>query len=1403
MELRHYKDFFTVPATYRANMTREAINATPDTWMDFYPHVTFINLLNTLFDEARPVWITGNFGTGKSNAALVIQKLFMDDMSRVDKWFQDNQNVITNGDALRTKLFEEREAGTLVVYDYNASGIGPNAEFLVRLEKGVFSALEEYGFIIPVKKANLELVIDRLYREGENFFKTRDSMQSEMKSLRSEIHSMEQLVALLHEESAIESAAENTAKTPTHYLEDVQAVFRKDDIYLNIDVPTFRAWIQDVLEANHLKRIIYIFDEFSEFIDANSAQLKTFEDVTEVPDVNHFYLVPVTHKEPKAFLGENAPGAKRAKDRFYFRNLEMPNDIAFRLAAHAMKPVKNDEIAHEWKNEKDKLWNSVRTVIDRFTDPPTSAAYVAHQSFYDILPIHPMTAFLLKFLSEHARSNQRSIFEYLKGSAEGREFQEFITIGSPSIAHAQFLTPDYLWKYFMERSDAGQSREITEIKLEYERIVTREYRNYPDTHEEIRVLKTVLLFSLLSRLAPGGHERLVPTVENVELSFRGDGTVMDVRRILKDMSENKHCFSIVDGSIDLYSSTVGGDELQKKMTEFDGQFHDLLSPFCQKAFEDHTKSARGGFSAERFDIRVSDIGHTTRINIQSATREKYSEGLAKDTASVCLWFVVAKDRTEQLQVREKSESLLTNLRDHRIIMFSFPDNTFCKENTNLWNEFVSLYAKYMLENNTAARDQIKQNYESIANKWTATLRESGTAIDMRYYDTVKDCIVCERYSWSQMKSFLHSYIERTLDACPDTLTEQITVYGNKALKQWALAGIRFTGTAQMGQFVNSLKAKGVSVSDEWFASHPEHVFSKIRSLLEKKYSNTVGKGTVLSLRKVYIELQRAPYGLRYNCLSAFTLGFCSAWMLQKNCQWTNNQLTRPLDDETLAEIIEATVSDKKATEKFICRLSKEDKAFARHASQMFGLAPFEDSTPLKTLEAVSAEVEITSMKVPLWVLADYIRTTDPENEKAASVLDKLCTALRISSKGNSDEKTNAITEIGEMILGDSTLIDTISGYTKCATYLLAFRNYVDRADPELRILAERIEDQSYQYCDMILNDAAPTSGWLWNQSDITSLIEKAHGKYQFISSVRDLLHLTGYAPYDDILRRLIDRIDESGLPYAIIGEKYPVISRLITELNGNRDVFLLLNTLENCKELLSLLCNDPQKKTVMMIVRERTGDLKIEDNDLANILAEIATSSNYSVNMSTDAYIKLIHKAVEMNVRNLLVRKVTQEWCRISRMTSVSEWHSETKLPVWAVFAKMDDRDDFVRLILTPNMFATDMLAQKLSLLETMPEIDIADCQNAFMSKMIPVGYRKLGIKLSSLLKYLETKFGTNPDRWPMQPDIMDFIREQYQAELAPNVVSKLKSSNADTLKERILELAKTDPDIGLKFFEL
>lgn len=1394
MEKRHYVDYFTVPVKYTANMTREAINETPETWLDFYPHTKYLDFLRTLFDDGKSVSLVGNYGTGKSNAALVTQKLFMDDMSRVDYWFEKYHDAIANCNDLKKQLIEARESGVLVVYDYNASGIGPNEEFLVRLEKGTLAALKEQGYSAPAK-ANLDLVIERLRREGEHFFQTRDSMQGELNYLKANIRSTEQLVAKLREEQI--------SDTPTHYLNEVQAVLHRDNIFLSIDVPTFRTWIASICKANSLNRIIYIFDEFSDFINANSGTLKTFEEVTEAPAINHFYLVPVTQSSLEAYYGEKSPGAKKARDRFYFRGLEMPNDIAFRLAAHAMKPVEDEPYKTEWKNEKDKLWNSIVTVVDKFNDPETSEAYIARQSFYDILPIHPMAAFLLKFLAESARSNQRSIFEYLKGSADGHEFQEFIASGGPSITNKQLLTADYLWKYFMERDDSGQSQEIIAIRMEYDRIKAREFACYDDSQPEIRVLKTVMLFTLLSRLKRDPPHRLLPTVENIELSFRGDGAVIDVKNFLRDLAENRHCFSIVNGSIDLYSTTVGNEDLEKEKKELANDFNKLLADTCKTEIEKAAKSARSGFSGGRFDIRVSDAGHATLANISSATRDKYGVGLAKDDGSICLWFVVAKNHAEQMQIQEKQEALLRNLRGHRIIMLAFPEITFCEKNINLWDEYITLRAQYVLENNSGAKKQILNSCTRIESEWTNALKAQEVTIEIRYFDMISDQIIVKKSSWANLKTFLRSYAKEALDCCPDILTDQITVFNNRGPQNWALAGIHFSGSYQQGQLVEYLTSQGISGDDAWFASNPNHLFSKIRNLFTKKYNNTVGRGATLSIRKAYIELQRAPYGMRDNGLSAFTLGFCLRWMIDKNCQWTNGQMTYPLDDKTLAEIIATTVSGKTSQEKLICRLSKDERFFSDNAGCMFGLSAAEDSTPLAAMSQIASRVEETSCRVPLWVLAKYIRNGDSAHAEAAEILENLCIALKTSSKGDVVGRAEAVSRIGSELRAHPNLIETVAEYTKPDVYIAAFWQYIDKADPNLQVFASKVEDRSHAYCDMILNQSAKTAGWLWNESDISVEIEKVSYSYRAMDIARGFLKLNGYATYDEILTRLTQKLADSGLPYKIVGAKYSPVAQLIEELNGGRTPKLLFEALRDSADTLETLYNDPLKGLAIQMIREYVGDIKIDDNSLLPIIMEMPSTAGFSAEMTIDAYAKLIRAQIEKNARNTIIRNIKQEWARISSgVTSVSDWSYQSNLPAWTVFADAENANELVRVLRTPNDFSNDALEQKLDTLKIIPDVSIKRCQDTFLEKVVPKRYRKLNIDLDSLLKYLNGRYGKDPNQWPECPDISEFINEQYQTVFASNVLKQLRNEKAEVLREKLLKMAETDPYIGLRYLE-
>lgn len=279
--MRHYTDYFTVDITQSPLMTREEINLTPDRWLDFYPHKTFVDICQTLLSILRTgsksLWITGNLGTGKTNSALVLEKLFMDDESRVRSWLGRYANTeFADWETLAGELFARRSEGTLVVYDYNASSVGADHGLLVRLEKGVIAALKERNLSVPAM-SNHERLLDRVKREGAHFFETRDRIQSRLAYLDQGFTDVEQLEREL-----------NNTEASSKLIADIETVLHEDSIYLNFDVPMFRKWIKEALSVNNLKNIVYIFDEFHLFIEANKEKLKTFEDIAESPGASHF-----------------------------------------------------------------------------------------------------------------------------------------------------------------------------------------------------------------------------------------------------------------------------------------------------------------------------------------------------------------------------------------------------------------------------------------------------------------------------------------------------------------------------------------------------------------------------------------------------------------------------------------------------------------------------------------------------------------------------------------------------------------------------------------------------------------------------------------------------------------------------------------------------------------------------------------------------------------------------------------------------------------------------------------------------------------------------------------------------------------------------------------------------------
>ncbi|MDR2761426.1 MAG: hypothetical protein LBB88_02350 [Planctomycetaceae bacterium] len=116
---QNYKSFFTIDETYRPIMRRECLLESPDMWLNFYPHSSFVEFLRTLFKQMdsgkNTVWLSGAFGTGKTFAALVLQKLFNADDTQLERYFKKRKEQFS--DTILDTLKKLRKDGVLAVFE--------------------------------------------------------------------------------------------------------------------------------------------------------------------------------------------------------------------------------------------------------------------------------------------------------------------------------------------------------------------------------------------------------------------------------------------------------------------------------------------------------------------------------------------------------------------------------------------------------------------------------------------------------------------------------------------------------------------------------------------------------------------------------------------------------------------------------------------------------------------------------------------------------------------------------------------------------------------------------------------------------------------------------------------------------------------------------------------------------------------------------------------------------------------------------------------------------------------------------------------------------------------------------------------------------------------------------------
>lgn len=294
MPKKLYKDFFNIDPKYYASVTADLIDQKKVSWESFYPHETFIKLLETTYkvlsgSANRSIWVEGSYGTGKSHAALTVKSLLDATDQEVVNYF-DDYGLSTD---LRDRLLSVKNAGKIItVHRIGSAGINTDLDLILAVQQSIVKALEEHG-ITNQGDASMRDAFLKWVKKIAN------------KSYFSALISEEQFAfkfSGLSADDVIERLENGSQAQVESLMRDVMVVLKTAGQYgIFSDVNDMAGWIESVIQENDLSAILFVWDEFSEYFLTHPVGLTGFQTLAEISLSKPFYFMIVAHESQNLF----------------------------------------------------------------------------------------------------------------------------------------------------------------------------------------------------------------------------------------------------------------------------------------------------------------------------------------------------------------------------------------------------------------------------------------------------------------------------------------------------------------------------------------------------------------------------------------------------------------------------------------------------------------------------------------------------------------------------------------------------------------------------------------------------------------------------------------------------------------------------------------------------------------------------------------------------------------------------------------------------------------------------------------------------------------------------------------------------------------------------------------------
>jgi len=1374
-----YREYFDIDERYFPCIDDAAIDAGA-LWENTYPHNTFIDMLTEMEralarqNNGRTLWIEGAYGTGKSQCAYALRKILEVPEDELRAYWDRYEQLKKKTD-LCEKLIGHKRKGIVVAHRYASGGIMSARDLFFAIQESVKAALIRQNIAYLGENTLKESIIAWL-EDADHKLMFNSLLQNPDKEWR----------ALFSQSTADEVL--NTLRKNGEVKSLVDNIFRLADkegiTALTIDSDRLITWLTDIIDRNST-RIVFIWDEFSDYFKNNRESLSEFQKVAALVQNKPFYFIVVTHEPQQIYVTDNDRGNQsKVSDRFISIPIALPDNIAFDLIGHAFN-VKHAAI-QQWNIFADDL-------NDRVKNSRSKVMAVAKidnpQVMKDIMPLHPMAALLLKNIASAFKSNQRSMFDFIKSSNtdDVKAFQWFIGNTGPFDDHP-LLTVDMLWNFFYEK---GRDNLTSDIRLILDTFPQQQNLR----EDEKSVLKAILIMQAIDQRLGGTIDLFKPTGQNLSYVFEGipdlEGATKadNIAKGLKDkgilvsnpISGGRYAYAAAvlagdQAKIDNYKKDVRQNSTTSKLVSEGGLSTVLsLSPALRLRFE-----AEPG-TGKITPVTVADFTRTINILRDRATGWSFHAVIA-----------FAKDDAEATTFRKTIRAAVADKQYENIVFIDALSTPLGQEAFEQYVDFSAMAMYYQGNQNTPSRESADKAKRVLDQDWKNRIY-NGQFVAYTFTNQEGEKLGNGQGVASVLQTIVTNKFPNVFDFAKSLTESQLKI--TPAMKQSAKSGISQT-TSGVVVGVEKHVFPTVWKIDKYWQNPPTASLpiSKIKVEVDKRIDVAFAREGQISIGEIYDFLEET-YGFAPCNLSSFIVGFLlkeygSEPFRYSDSSGGHEQMTQ----DKLAEMLGNYIG-KAPKPTYIVKMTVDEMAFYELTEKAWSIPSNSCSSAGQAAIAVSAKMR--ERKLPVWCLEEV------DTFGIYDVVQKYIELVQLEGK----EAHKKAVEIGKIasakpLLSESlfTLLTSENCQKGMHEYLRSFEG------GKVMELATAIGAG-----DNILADIRRLFGvkhsCLWDKQTGEDEIRKLLTEYSVVKE-SNVIMSTVARSLNEAYKEWRERLKFIGISCEALRAKYPVLAKIFdTLLKICKQEDILPEQLKafhtelvaHGVEIRELLNNDRRAFTEIYEVYLEdlsTDDIAVVKTNVGTGLFEIP---------KTDCNVKVKETAEEFR-KNQLKSQLFRLWKDKTGTKNPREWSSRYRMPILCCVSESEfERAKKAFDTLNRNWGTDSEIKTALTFLETTSLFDtLADNEkrNAAFKRDIVGVYGTLLPDLDKVRDALD-HLSVDVYDWRDNPGVKTKIEQladaEYNAGGSDKVLLKIDEMDDAQLKQYLKRLVKDSITVGIE----